>query len=191
MTKKELRGLYLKKRTALSVQEKDKLEDLILIRFQSAGIDVPDMTMSYICSEANNEYDPVLVERFSRFLNPFLNIAYPVIGPADSMEAVVPGKDEKFKRNKFGIEEPEDGSIIDPLNIDMILVPLLAFDQKGYRVGYGKGYYDRFLRNCREDVLKIGFSFFSAEEVISDINEFDVPLDLCITPGSVYYFIKK
>jgi 5-formyltetrahydrofolate cyclo-ligase len=190
MTKKELRNLYLNKRIALSVQEKDKLEDLILIQFQSAGIDLPDMMMSYICSATNNEYDPVLVERFSRFRNPFLSIAYPVIGPADSMEAVVPGEDEKFRSNKFGIKEPEDGNIVDPVNIDLILVPLLAFDQKGYRVGYGKGYYDRFLRNCRENVLKIGFSFFPAEEVISDINEFDVPLDLCITPGSVYDFIK-
>ena len=70
----------------------------------------------------------------------------------------------------------------------MVILPLLAFDQQGYRVGYGKGFYDKFLSGCREDCLKVGFSYFEPIETIDDCNEFDVPLDLCITPQNVYVF---
>jgi 5-formyltetrahydrofolate cyclo-ligase len=55
-------------------------------------------------------------------------------------------------------------------------------------VGYGKGYYDRYLKRCAQDVVKIGFSYFDAIDAIEDINEFDVPLNYCITPMRVYEF---
>jgi 5-formyltetrahydrofolate cyclo-ligase len=67
-------------------------------------------------------------------------------------------------------------------------MPLLAFDSKGDRVGYGKGYYDRFLAACRKDVLKIGLSYFPPVSSIDDIEIFDKKLDFCITPERVYAF---
>jgi 5-formyltetrahydrofolate cyclo-ligase len=76
----------------------------------------------------------------------------------------------------------------EPQEIDLVIVPLLAFDEKGIRVGYGKGYYDRYLKDCREDCLKVGFSYFEAVERIEDADEFDVPLDFCITPNRIYVF---
>jgi 5-formyltetrahydrofolate cyclo-ligase len=75
-----------------------------------------------------------------------------------------------------------------PADIDMILVPLLAFDKKGYRVGYGKGFYDKYLADCRKNCIKAGFSYFDPVDEIADKGDFDVPLDLCITPQSVYVF---
>ena len=80
------------------------------------------------------------------------------------------------------------GEITEPDEIDLVLVPLLAFDQEGYRVGYGKGYYDKFLSQCREDVIKIGLSFFEPVDAISDINQFDMSLNYCVTPQQVYDF---
>jgi 5-formyltetrahydrofolate cyclo-ligase len=68
------------------------------------------------------------------------------------------------------------------------LVPLLAYDLKGNRVGYGKGYYDRFLAECRPDALKIGFSYFEPEEQINDTEDFDIPLNYCVTPHRCYEF---
>ena len=70
----------------------------------------------------------------------------------------------------------------------MVFVPLVAFDELGNRVGYGKGFYDEFLKNCSKDTIKIGLSFFEAEAVISDIELHDVPLDFCVTPGKIYNF---
>ena len=78
--------------------------------------------------------------------------------------------------------------LIDEKEIDLVLVPLLCFDKKGFRVGYGKGFYDRFLSKCRSDVLKIGLSYFKPVEKIEDVRDFDVALDYCITPKGVWHF---
>ena len=94
-------------------------------------------------------------------------------------------------RNKHDIPEPIHGKTITPVQIDVVFVPLLAFDVKGNRAGYGKGFYDRFLSECRPDVQKIGLSFFDPIEGIIDVNEFDIPLDLCITPGKTWIFSQK
>lgn len=90
--------------------------------------------------------------------------------------------------NKWGVLEPIGGIAIPPQQLDVVFVPLLAFDEDGNRVGYGKGYYDRFLASCRKDVIKIGLSFFKAEYKITDIHPDDVPLDFCVTPDTVYKF---
>lgn len=94
----------------------------------------------------------------------------------------------KFRTNRWNIPEPVDGTEIEAHKIDVVFIPLLAFDRKGNRVGYGKGFYDKFLRECRKDVIKIGFSLFEAEEIIDDIDEFDVPLNYCVTPEKIYSF---
>ena len=74
------------------------------------------------------------------------------------------------------------------LQVDLVLVPLLAFDTEGFRVGYGKGFYDRYLANCRADVVTIGFSYFGPVDKITDTGQFDVPLTYCITPQHTYEF---
>jgi 5-formyltetrahydrofolate cyclo-ligase len=104
------------------------------------------------------------------------------------MEAALVEKEGLFIKNKFNILEPIGGAVVPPNSFDLIFVPLVAFDERGYRVGYGKGYYDRYLAQCRPDAIKIGFSFFDAVEYIEDIDEFDVPLNLCITPHRIYEF---
>ena len=90
--------------------------------------------------------------------------------------------------NSWGIPEPEGGLEVPAKSIDVVFLPLLAFDLAGHRVGYGKGYYDTFLEGCRSDVIKVGLSFFEAEEVISDTFERDVPMNYCVTPERVYSF---
>jgi len=94
----------------------------------------------------------------------------------------------RLKKNKWNIPEPVDGIEVDANKIDVVFLPLLAFDRKGNRVGYGKGFYDRFLTECRNDVKKVGLSLFEAEDTISDINEADIPLDYCVTPSKIYSF---
>jgi 5-formyltetrahydrofolate cyclo-ligase len=104
------------------------------------------------------------------------------------MEAVACHADTIFEANAINILEPLETEVIDPLDIDMVLVPMLAFDDRGNRVGFGKGYYDRYLSRCRQDCIKVGLSYFEAVDSINDANEFDVPLNFCITPQKVYVF---
>jgi 5-formyltetrahydrofolate cyclo-ligase len=189
MRKKELRNLYKAKRAAITSSQVDKLTDLLLIQFQSLHLDIPDYIFSYLPFEKYHEIDLSIIEDYCRWKNPACNFCYPVINDtSNEMEAIITSTDQSFTENKFGIPEPFGGEKIAPEDLEMIFLPLLAFDKLGYRLGYGKGYYDRFLVNCKQDVLKIGFNFFEvlAEPIISD--EFDMPLNLCITPNLSYHF---
>jgi 5-formyltetrahydrofolate cyclo-ligase len=94
----------------------------------------------------------------------------------------------RIKKNEYNIPEPVDGIEVPTTKIDVVFVPLLAFDKKGNRVGYGKGFYDKFLSECKPEIIKIGLSFFEPEELISDVFESDVLLDYCVTPNGVYAF---
>jgi len=94
----------------------------------------------------------------------------------------------KIKKNQYNIPEPIDGLEVQTNKIDIVFVPLLAFDKTGHRVGYGKGFYDKFLSECKPETIKIGLSFFEPEEKIDDIIEDDMNLDYCVTPNSVYKF---
>ncbi|MCU0325321.1 MAG: 5-formyltetrahydrofolate cyclo-ligase [Spirosomaceae bacterium] len=96
----------------------------------------------------------------------------------------------QFEINQWGISEPvhNEQLLIKSEEIDMVLIPLLAFDKNGYRVGYGKGFYDRFLAECRPDVVKVGLSVFEPIDEITDLNEFDIKMDFCITPNRVWQF---
>ena len=94
----------------------------------------------------------------------------------------------KLKENEYGIPEPVDGLEVPANKIDVVFVPLLAYDKKGNRVGYGKGFYDQFLSECKPDVIKIGLSYFDPEETITDLAEHDIQLDFCVTPEGEIQF---
>ncbi|WP_179343249.1 5-formyltetrahydrofolate cyclo-ligase [Winogradskyella ursingii] len=94
----------------------------------------------------------------------------------------------KIKKNKYNIPEPIDGIEFQPAQINVVFVPLLAFDKKGHRIGYGKGFYDRFLANCKPGTLKIGLSFFEVDQHQFEVSENDIMLDYCVTPNQVYQF---
>ncbi len=94
----------------------------------------------------------------------------------------------KIKKNEYNIPEPIDGIEVPTSKIEVVFVPLLAFDKAGHRAGYGKGFYDKFLSECKPETIKIGLSFFEAEAVIDDVFENDVKLDYCVTPNGIYQF---
>jgi 5-formyltetrahydrofolate cyclo-ligase len=98
----------------------------------------------------------------------------------------------KIKKNAYNIPEPVDGPDASgevPSNkIDVVFIPLLAYDNHGNRVGYGKGFYDQFLAECNSNTVKIGLTFFEPEELISDVNSSDVQLNYCVTPNRIIKF---
>ena len=97
-------------------------------------------------------------------------------------------KQSRLKINSFGIPEPSEGDIVQQKEIDYVIVPLLAFNKKGYRVGYGKGFYDAFLSQCSEETIFIGVNHFNELYQIDDLGNHDIPLDFIITPGKIYKF---
>lgn len=97
----------------------------------------------------------------------------------------------QLTENKWGIPEPlEATETVDETTFDLVFVPLLAFDKSGNRVGYGGGYYDRFLEKCSPKCLKVGLSFFAPIEKIEDTDLHDIRLDFCVTPQKIWTFKK-
>ena len=100
-------------------------------------------------------------------------------------------------KNRWGILEPADLSqalssqaffhTFREENI-LVLIPLLAFDRVGHRVGYGKGYYDRFLSGSGSNTTKTGLSLLEPCEKISDSTPFDIRMDYCITPTQIWHW---
>jgi len=189
MFKKEARDLYKQKRKKLSDRERAKGDDLMLIQFQTINFPHIDHLLSFWPIEENNEPNTHLFNNYLEFRNPAMKLLYPRSDfDKKEMEAIEINSDTAFEKNSRNIHEPMGGIVIDAHVIDMVFVPLLIIDSRGYRVGYGKGFYDKYLRQCRKDCLKVGFCYFEALDRIEDTNDFDVPLNLCITPNSIYVF---
>ncbi|HYF31130.1 MAG TPA: 5-formyltetrahydrofolate cyclo-ligase [Chitinophagaceae bacterium] len=189
MTKSALRTIYKDKRSALSATDRMKLDDLILIQFQK--LQLPDVLslMSYWPMQTHHEVNTLPMTDYVQFRIPGLQLAYPKIDYEQvSMVAIAVDDDTEYETNAYGIAEPLSNKVMPPGELDMIFVPMLAYDKQGYRVGYGKGFYDRYLKSCRQDVITVGFSYFEAEPLISDVNEFDIPLNFAITPERIYEF---
>lgn len=190
MKKVEIRKEYLQRRKQMPIEERaDKSERIARLFFEQVyseklntiHIFLPIAKFQEIDTwiiidelKARRSATKVAISRSdmenSRMINYFLDPATRLI------------------ENKWGIPEPESGEICDTLSVDAVLIPLLAFDKSGQRVGYGKGFYDRFLNECRRESLKIGLSFEPPVEQIDDPGENDVALDMAITPDKIYYF---
>lgn len=189
MTKQELRTIYKQKRLALTSKEQSKLDDLLLIQFQTVSLPFLTTLLSYWPMEKNKEPNTHLFTDYIEFKNPGIQIAYPQTDfGAGTMQAAIADDQTEFISSAKGIMEPITSNILDALAIEAVFVPLLIADKRGYRLGYGKGFYDRYLATCRKDCLKIGFSYFEPVEEITDSDEFDIPLSHCITPQQVYVF---
>ena len=87
------------------------------------------------------------------------------------MEHILLTDSTRIVCNSWKIPEPSEGIVFDPKLLEVVFVPLLICDLKGQRVGYGQGYYDRFLSQCKPEVIKIGLSLFDPIEAITDIYE--------------------
>jgi 5-formyltetrahydrofolate cyclo-ligase len=189
MKKKEIRKVYAEKRNGLTPKQVLINQDLFLIQFQR--LQLPDLNLihAYLPIDDKKEPDPMSLVEWLKFQHPNLHLTFSRINPADfSMEHVLYESDTNFELNGYGIPEPQGGELVNEEEIELAFIPLLAFDEDGNRVGYGKGYYDRFLSKCSPDIIKIGISHFPPVDKIEDLGLFDKKLDFCITPESIYAF---
>ncbi|MFT6867162.1 MAG: 5-formyltetrahydrofolate cyclo-ligase [Cyclobacteriaceae bacterium] len=95
-------------------------------------------------------------------------------------------RDLRFESNKFDIPEPVGGKAADISKVEMILIPLLASDKKGNRIGYGKGFYDRLLSDLLSKPLKVGVNLAPLFDHFPFSEDHDIKLDFCITPNQIY-----
>ena len=94
-----------------------------------------------------------------------------------------------FFLDEWGIPVPQESVRVSSTQIQVVFVPLLAYDKFGHRLGYGKGFYDEFLSGLVQPVIKVGLSFFSPEEGLPSESH-DVPIDYCITPDRIWEFTR-
>ena len=190
MLKSDLRKIYLAKQHQLSSSERSqKSRQISESFFHNFSPETSQIIHLFLPIEKNKEIETkFFYERIWQDF-PHIKTVVPRINKKnDQLESIEFDAETKLGLSSWQIPEPIEDSLINANQIDIVLVPLLCYDQKGFRVGYGKGYYDKFFTNCRSDCLKIGLSYFSPIEKISDINEFDVTLDYCITPNKIWKF---
>ncbi|MBJ6108910.1 5-formyltetrahydrofolate cyclo-ligase [Hymenobacter sp. BT523] len=120
-----------------------------------------------------------------------VRLAVPVVQPDGvSLKHYELTPDTPLHPNRWGIPEPAAGAAaeVPPTAFDAVLVPLLAVDTAGHRVGYGGGFYDRFLAQCRPGTQFIGLSVLDEAPVpaLADVLPTDVPLHACLTPSGLW-----
>jgi 5-formyltetrahydrofolate cyclo-ligase len=187
MLKKDLRQKYKDKRQELSSTETEDLS--LAIANKVLTLPIWNKTYFHVFlpiaehKEVNTEYILHLLSGKDKEI---------VISKSDfetrNMTHFLLTDNTKIKKNEYNIPEPIDGLEVPTHKIEVVFVPLLAFDKTGHRAGYGKGFYDKFLTECKPETIKIGLSFFEAEEQIEDVFESDVTLNYCVTPNEVYKF---
>jgi 5-formyltetrahydrofolate cyclo-ligase len=189
-SKAELRRAYLAKRESLSDADRAEASSRIAESLSRAfDLDTVGMLHIFLSMTAAGEVDTSFIIRRVRRDHLRTAIVVPRIDrPSGNLESVEFTADTELYVNRWGIREPIGGRIVPPGEVDLVVVPLLCFDLRGHRVGYGKGYYDRFLAKCRPTVRKAGVSFFDPVDEISDIHAGDIALDLVITARRVWTF---
>jgi 5-formyltetrahydrofolate cyclo-ligase len=187
MIKADCRKMFIAKRKELSLAEKELFSTQIIQQIVQ-NFDLKDKTISvFLPIERMNEINTYPLLELKEELN--IRFGLPVVQKESvTIQHYEYVNKEKISISSFGIPEPQGGSVIEPSEFDLVVVPLLCVDKKGYRVGYGKGYYDHFLAACKKECLFVGVSYFEPIELIEDIFEGDIPLSACVTSKNTIYF---
>jgi 5-formyltetrahydrofolate cyclo-ligase len=185
LIKSDIRKLIKKKRIRFSKKEIQSISGQIISQLIEA-FDLKTMTI--------NLFLPI--ERFHEIdLKPLLNsnkCKRIGVNKADfekqTMTSYLYVDKKQIRINTHDIPEPVYGDHLKPTDFDLVIVPLLAFNKEGCRVGYGKGFYDLFLSECRTDCLFVGVNHFNESIEIDDIESHDIPLDFVVTPEKTIKF---
>ncbi|RKD31323.1 5-formyltetrahydrofolate cyclo-ligase [Thermohalobacter berrensis] len=184
--KAKLRKEMLKRRSSMSKKQVQTLSDKIIATLTKFPIFTDGKNiMTYL--SFNNEINTFnlikhCMENNKRVIVPYCEERNIRIIPSE-----IKDMSKELVKNKFGFYEPKHDYLrpFNHNNIDMIIVPGLAFDKRCYRIGFGKGYYDRFLSRIKPEIPTIGlaYSFQIVDRILEE--DFDVPLDYVITEKKI------
>ena len=183
MLKKELRTKYKSRRAELSALERSKLSSKILDRLTDRFKLEGKVVSVFLPIDRFQEVItwPLLDDQS------FIKVLPVLDGNGGLKHLKYIGK-EQIKVTEWGIPEPYFGEEYKSSEIDLVVIPFLAINENGFRVGYGKGFYDGFLANCRPDCQFVGLGFYDDFEVIDDLHENDISLHFLVTPNNIYSF---
>ena len=186
--KSALRKAYLEKRRALTDSEYLIGNKKILSHIQK-GFDFSAEKLVHIFLPIKKfkEVDTWKIIDFLKSENQSIVLSKSKLSTIDMTHFLYDEHTDLYE-NKWGIIEPEGGIEIDEQKLDIVFVPLLVFDKSGNRIGYGKGYYDKFLSKCRPDCMKIGLSLSPPVDSLPMVSPLDVPLNYCVSPIGLYKF---
>jgi len=125
------------------------------------------------------------LEILKQFEKKKIKIALPIVKNNFKMHFVKCSLNEPFNINRFGIPEPNEGKIVYP---DILLIPLVAFDKKLNRLGYGAGFYDRaiMLLKKKKNLITIGLGFDFQEVNLIPVSKYDQKLDFIVTNKKIF-----
>jgi len=191
MTKKELRKLYLAKRATLSPEDSKQLSIEIGKRIlETIDFSLLQNIHVFLSSTRHIEIDTFLIMKMIKDNHPNVGFIVPKSNyETNSFINLKYELGDELVYDSFGIPEPKNLLEVSSNMVDLVFMPLICCDKNGHRVGYGKGFYDRFLETLPAEINRIGLSFFNPCEVISDVGDHDKPLTSCITPEAVFEFI--
>ncbi len=187
MEKAKLREKYRQLRLQIPPGELERLSEVI-IEQALKHFQLEDKIISiYLPIERQREINTYLLLERAR------NIGATVAVPKTNFETFemrhyVLDQTDQLEVNEKGIPEPKKGKVIAADRLDIVFVPLLAVDRSGNRVGYGKGFYDRFLRKCAPGCQFVGLHYFDLEERIDDVLPTDIRLNAVVMPDKVVRF---
>ena len=186
MNKTQLREAYQKKRALLTQQEVLQFSILIAENlFNNINFQKGNSVHLFLPITSKNEINTYPI--VSRLEKMGVNIIVPITDfKQKKMTSVSYQAGQETSLNK-GIPEPIDKTIFKDNKLTHILIPLTVFDQKGYRIGYGGGFYDRFLPKLSHTVQKIGLSVFEAVDNCHP-DQHDIRLNACITANNFNRF---
>lgn len=185
MNKSELRKFYLSKRNEFSLEEIEQMSHSILENLKKMPI--WDNQNFHIFKSIPNKNEVQTSEILDYLFEENKTILVPKVMENQLISCQL-NECTEWTKGKFNVPEPLHCHEFPDNKIDVVFVPMLICDKQGNRIGYGGGFYDRFLANCSASTLKIGLNFFSPISETIDKESFDIPLDYCVTPTEIVSF---
>ncbi|WP_291784054.1 5-formyltetrahydrofolate cyclo-ligase [Cecembia sp.] len=190
MNKEDLRQQYRLKRMGLSTEEVRDLSGKISEKFMAYLGEHQEICHVHLFLPIARFHEVDTLPLFYKLQDLGYSLYTSRLNPSEeNLETLNISSIKGFDSGHWGIPVPGQAAIEAPDNIQLLLIPLLAYDKKGYRIGYGKGYYDKFLATLGRDIIKVGLSFFPPEDHIP-VEPHDIPMDFCITPKDVFFFYR-